>query len=60
MFHVETLNGVVDWSVLLLVCNETFEPLESDDQDRWCLVDLNLLDCLFMSLALVTVPLVLL
>ena len=59
VLHFETLYGIMHRRILLLGCEMTFEPFQIDYQNRWSLIDLNLLDCLFMLLALVAVPFIL-
>jgi hypothetical protein len=59
LLHVESLDWVMYWGVLLLILHLSFEPLKSDYQYRRKFEDLDPLDRLFVLLAFVTVPLVL-
>lgn len=57
--HIEPLNRIVHWSVLLLVAQVPLEALKRDDQNRRSSKHLNLFDCLLVRLTLAAVPLVL-
>ena len=59
LFHIETSRREINRSALPLSYKVAFESLESDHKDLWSLEHLNLLNSLFVGLALVTVPFVL-
>lgn len=59
LLHVESFGREVDRRCLPLSDEMAFEPLQGDHEDFGSLEHLNLLDSLFVRLALVTVPLIL-